>query len=309
MDPLEEFYLRLAQMGQLAGKPGSQLNTGDLSSLLSPNLGLLTGTLTDTSQSDEDIYASVAPNISRVKNNPDADPIATMIVENLESGFSLPQTLIELRKKISGDDLKAYQEYAKEVSKEMGEVKSAFGKRKTVASEAGLPEPNAQYDPTPQMANIYARLAQQAQPVEPPDTTKAKDKKDLLLSKSGKYIFNPQKQQWSANPDYVEPEPKYVFDPRAQKWSMTPEAKEEGRRTKLPKASKEAEKIKYEKASEARQQIAAKEYEDVRNLLASAMQRNSLAGSPFMDEIMKRTIMKKLIENPGAINKLTKPQG
>jgi translation initiation factor RLI1 len=70
-----------------------------------------------------------------------------------------------------------------------------------------------------------------------------------------------------------------------------------------------AQEEQYTKASEARQQIAAKEYEDVRNLLASAMQKNSLAGSPFMDEVMKRTIMKRLIENPGAINKLTNPQG
>ena len=118
IDPLTAFYLAMAQAGQYAGKPGSQLNSGDLSSFFSPNLGLLTGTLTDTSQSDEDIYASVAPNISRVRNNPDADPIATLIVENLESGFSLPQTLIELKKRVSGGDLKAYQEYAKEVSKE-----------------------------------------------------------------------------------------------------------------------------------------------------------------------------------------------
>ena len=77
MDPLLQFYLAMAQAGQLAGKPGSQLNTGDMSSLLSSNLGLLTGTLTNTAQSDDDIYASVAPNIFRVKNNPDADPIAT----------------------------------------------------------------------------------------------------------------------------------------------------------------------------------------------------------------------------------------
>ena len=303
MDPLQEFYLAMAQAGQLAGKPGSQLNTGDMSSLFSPYLGLLTGTLTDTTQSDEDIYASVAPNISRVRNNPDADPIATLIVENLESGFSLPQTLIELKKQVSGGDLKAYQEYAKEVSKEMGDVKSAFGKRKTPASEAGLPEPNAPYDPRPMMSNVYARLMQQAQPITPPSAV-ADAKKEIK-----KYIFNPTKQQYSRNPDYVEPPSKYVFDPKTQKYSMTPEAREAGRIANLPKASKEAEKIKYEKASEARAKIAAQEGEDVKNLLASAMQRNSLAGSPFMDEIMKRTIMKRLIENPGAISKITNPQG
>lgn len=304
MDPLQQFYLALAQAGQFAGKPGSQLNTGDMSSIFSPYLGLLTGTLTDTTQSDEDIYASVAPNIFRVKNNPDADPIATLIVENLESGFSLPQTLSELRKKVSGKDFKAYQDYAKEVSKEMGEFKSAIGKRKTPASEAGLPEPGAQYDPTPLMSSIYSRFMEQAQPITPPEKiaeTKEKENK--------KYIFNPRKQQYSLNPNYVEPPSKYVFDPRSQKWSMTPEAKEAGRIAKLPKETKEARALKYEKASEARAKIAGQEVEDIKNVLASAMQRNSLAGSPFMDEIMKRTIMKRLIENPGAISKLIKPQG
>ena len=103
-----EFYVTLALQG-LSGKPGAQLNTGDMSSIFSKNLGMLTGTLTDTSQTDEDIYASVAPNIFRVKNNPEADPIATLVVENLESGFSLPQTIIELRQKVSGEDLKAYE--------------------------------------------------------------------------------------------------------------------------------------------------------------------------------------------------------
>lgn len=90
---------------------------------------------------------------------------------------------------------------------------------------------------------------------------------------------------------------------------MTPEAKEAGRIAKLPKETKEAQTARYEKASEAKAKIAGQEYEDIKNVLASAMQRNSLAGSPFMDEIMKRTIMKRLIENPGAISKLIKPQG
>lgn len=303
MDPLQQFYLAMAQAGQLSGKPGSQLTGGDMGSLLSPLLGLLTGTLTNTNQSDEDIYASVAPNISRVKNNPKADPIATLIVQNLEGGFSLPQTLTELKKQVSGDELKAYQDYAKEVSKEMGDVKAAFGKRKTVASEAGLPEPDAQYDPTSQMGNLYTRLMEQAQPIEPPKTVETKKKENK------KYLFNPRKQQYSLNPDYVEPPSKYVFDARTQKWSMTPEAREAARIAKLPKPPKEDQKIKYEKASEARGKIAAQEAEDVKNLLAGAMQRNSLAGSPFMDELMKRTIMKRLIENPGAISKLTKLQG
>ena len=277
----------MAQAGQFAGKPGSQLNTGDMSSLFSPYLGLLTGTLTDTAQSDEDIYASVAPNISRVKNNPDADPIATLIVENLESGFSLPQTLIELRKQVSGGDLKAYQEYAKEVSKEMGDVKSALGKRKTPASEGGLPEPGAGYDPTPQMANIYSRLMKQAEPVTAPVEEKAPKKNEVgfkALAKTLNPISLISKLPVSGRLQYAP----------------------SGRKEKQERAALEQ---RYVEANEAKTKIAAQEAEDVKNLLASAMQRNSLAGSPFMDEIMKRTIMKRLIENPGAISKLTKPQG
>jgi hypothetical protein len=287
MDPLMEFYLAMAQAGQYAGKPGSQLNSGDLSSFLSPNLGLLTGTLTDTSQTDDDIYASVAPNISRVRNNPDADPIATLIVQNLEGGFSLPQTLAELRKQVSGGDLKAYQEYAKEVSKEMGEVKSAFGKRKTVASQAGFPEPNAPYDPTPMMSNIYARLMQQAQPIAPAVVPPVKKKNEAGLKALAKTL-NPisllSKIPVSSRLQYKEPNAK-------------------------AKKEKKFQEEQYTQANEARAKIAGQEAEDVKNFLAASMQRNSLAGSPFMDEVMKRTIMKRLLENPAAINKLTKSQG
>lgn len=286
-DPLTEFYLAMAQAGQLAGKPGSQLNSGDLSSFFSPNLGLLTGTLTDTSQTDDDIYASVAPNISRVRNNPDADPIATLIVQNLESGFSLPQTLIELRKQVSGGDLKAYQKYAEEVSKEMGEVKSAFGKRKTVASQAGFPEPNTPYDPTPMMSNIYARLMQQAQPIAPPTVPPVEKKNEAGLKALIKTL-NPisllSKIPVSSRLQYKEPNAK-------------------------AKKEKKFQEEQYTQANEVRVKLAEQKAQDIKNVLANAMQRNSLAGSPFMDEVMKRTIMKRLIENPGAISKLTNPQG
>ncbi len=279
-----QFYLAMAQQG-LAGKPGSQLNIGDMSSLFSPNLGLLTGTLTDTTQTDEDIYASVAPNIFRVRNNPDGDPIATAIVRNLENGFSLPQTLNELRKKVSGEDLKAYQNYAEQVSKEMGDVKSAFGKRKTLASEAGLPEPNASYDPTPKMANIHARLIKQSEPILAPLAKKYKD-----LSKDEQKKYN--KANEAGMGDIL----------KSLVLFKNPDQISYDRKNTLPEE-------RYVQANQARQKIAAQEYGDVKNLLASSMQRNSLAGSPFMDEIMKRTIMKRLIENPGAINKLTNLQG
>jgi hypothetical protein len=287
VDPLQQFYLALAQAGQLAGKPGSQLNTGDMSSLFSPYLGLLTGTSTDTTQSDEDIYASVAPNISRVRNNPDADPIATLIVQNLESGFSLPQTLIELKKQVSGGDLKAYQEYAKEVSKEMGDVKSAFGKRKTPASEGGLPEPGAQFDPGSKMDGIYALLEQQMQPKTAPVVEKAPKKNEVGFKALAKTL----------NP-----------------FSLISKLPVSGRLQYAPSGKKEKQQLleqekRYTDANIARGKIAESQARQIKEALASGMQRNSIAGSPFMDELMKRTIMKRLIENPGAISKLINPQG
>lgn len=284
-----EFYLAMAQQG-LAGKSGSQFDTGDMSSLLSPNLGLLTGTLTDTSQSDNDIYASVAPNIFRVKNNPEADEIATSIVNDLESGLSLPQVIIKLRTKKSGEELKDYKEYATTISKEMGDFKSAIGKRKTPASEAGLPEPSAQYDSSSQMNNVVARLLQQAQPISAPvaPTNAKTDKKNevgfLPLLKS----LNP-----------ISLIKNIPIDSRLQYKDSN--AKE--------KKAKTLEEERYAKANEARVKIAGQEAENIKSLLAGAMQRNSLAGSPFMDEMMKRTLMKKLIENPNLINKLKTPQG
>jgi hypothetical protein len=287
VDPLQQFYLALAQAGQLAGKPGSQLNTGDMSSLFSPYLGLLTGTSTDTTQSDEDIYASVAPNISRVRNNPDADPIATLIVQNLESGFSLPQTLIELKKQVSGGDLKAYQEYAKEVSKEMGDVKSAFGKRKTPASEGGLPEPGAQFDPGSKMDGIYALLEQQMQPKTAPVVEKAPKKNEVGFKALAKTL----------NP-----------------FSLISKLPVSGRLQYAPSGKKEKQQLleqekRYTDANIARGKIAESQAKQIKEALASGMQRNSIAGSPFMDELMKRTIMKRLIENPGAISKIINPQG
>jgi hypothetical protein len=280
----------MAQAGQLSGKPGSQLNTGDMSSLLSSNLGLLTGTLTNTAQSDDDIYASVAPNIFRVKNNPDADPIATLIVQNFENGFSLPQTLIELRKRVSGGDLKAYENYAKEVSKEMGDFKSAVGKRKTVASEAGLPEPSAQFDPGSKMDSIYSLLQQQMQPKSVPVKEKA-----LKKIRKGEVGFKALGK--TLNPINL-----VSAIPVSRRLQYAPS----GRKEKKERAALEQ---RYADANIARGEIAESQAAQIKEAIAAGMQRNSIAGSPFMDELMKRTIMKRLIENPGAISKLANSQG
>jgi hypothetical protein len=169
----------------------------------------------------------------------------------------------------------------------MGEVKSAFGKRKTVASQAGFPEPNTPYDPTPMMSNIYARLMQQAQPIAPAVVPPVEKKNEVgfkALAKTLNPISLLSKIPVSSRLQYKEPNAK-------------------------AKKEKKFEEEQYAQANEARAKIAGQEAEDVKNFLAASMQRNSLAGSPFMDEVMKRTIMKRLLENPAAINKLTKSQG
>ena len=258
---------------------------------------MLTGTLTDTSQTDEDIYASVAPNIFRVKNNPEADPIATLVVENLESGFSLPQTIIELRQKVSGEDLKAYEKYAETISKEMGEFKSAIGKRTTPASEAGLPEPNAQFDPTSKMGGIYALLNEQMQPKVAPSSTVPEKKKEtgfIALAKT----LNPFKGYLSPQ----NPDPYYTTPPHLRPPNLKP-------RKQMQETKQGAEEEKYAAANLSRGKIADIQSQRIKEALATGMQRNSLAGTPFMDELLKRTIMKRLIENPGAISKLQNPKG
>lgn len=281
LTPQQAFFLSLVGAGQFAGKPGSQLNTGDLSTLFSPDLGLLTGTLTDTTtQSDDDLYASFAPNIWRVKSNPEIDPIATGIVQDLEAGVSLPKVLIELRKKASGEDLKAYKDYAKTVSQEMGEVKVQMGKRQTPAAKAGLPEPGAPFDPTPFMGDIYESLTKQMQPLSPPP----------LKEKKHEVGFMPLLK--ALNPF------KYIS---AQLHYKNPNTKKEKEQAFWDK--------QYEDANKARVKIANQQRMDVENLLAARMQQDSLAGSPFMDELLKRAILKRLIENPGAINKLINRQG
>jgi len=288
LTPQQAFFLSLVGAGQFAGKPGSQLNTGDLSTLFSPDLGLLTGTLTDTTtQSDDDLYASFAPNIWRVKSNPEIDPIATGIVQDLEAGVSLPKVLIELRKKASGEDLKAYKDYAKTVSEEMGEVKVQMGKRQTPAAKAGLPEPGAPFDPTPFMGDIYESLTKQIQPSTAP---KVYEKKPFSIWKDAPKEFFTNPLKLLRRIPYVNP-----------KMTRNEHAAEEKKQAFLDK--------QYEDANKARVKIANQQRMDVENLLAARMQQDSLAGSPFMDELLKRAILKRLIENPGAINKLINRQG
>lgn len=287
--PPEIMALILAAQG-MNGKPGSQLTSADMNQFFSPELGLLTGTSTNTGQSDEDIYASFAPNISRVKSNPEADEVATSIVDDLESGLSLPQVVAKLRQLKSGEELKDYKNYAETVSKEMGDVKSALGKKKTLASQGGLPEQDAQFDPTSQMSNVYSRLLEQAKPLTPPplkSTKKVKTMDDVGF-KALVRTLNP-----------------------ISLISNIPVSSRLTYRDPNAKAKKEQkfQEEQYVQANEARTKIAGQEAENVKNFLATAMQKNSLAGSPFMDEIVKRTIMKRLIENPNAINKLSNPQG
>ena len=292
MTALDDFYayLMAAQQGQFAGKPGEQLNTGDMSSILSKNMGLLTNTLTDTNISDDDIYNSYAPDIARVRTNPDSDVIATEIVEQLGSGMSVPQVLKNLRSKgLDKEDLSDYKEYVTNVAKQMGDVSTQMSKRTTPASEAGLPEPGAPFNPDPSMKNIFAYLQKQAQPVVPPVAKKYKDlstdeRKDL----STEYTKNNERSVGDLLKGFL------TF--------RNPNQIAYERKT-APNEANIAKDNAY------REKVARQEGIDVRKLVAASMERNSLTGSPFGDDFMKRTIMKKLLENPAAISKLIKSQG
>lgn len=288
MTALDDFYAYLiaAQQGQFAGKPGEQLNTGDMNSIFSKNLGLLTNTLTDTNISDDDIYNSYAPDIARVRTNPGSDVIATEIVEQLGSGMSVPQVLKNLRSKgLDKEDLSDYKEYVTNVAKQMGDVSTQMSKRTTPASEAGLPEPGAPFNPDPSMKNIFAYLQKQAQPVVPPVATKYQD---LPQDKRKQYA----KDNENSLGDIL-------------KGMLTFKNQDEvtyNRKTGPNEAN-------IAKDNAYREKVARQEGIDVRNLVAASMERNSLTGSPFGDDFMKRTIMKKLLENPAAISKLIKSQG
>ena len=285
---LDDFYTYLiaAQQGQFAGKPGEQLNTGDMNSIFSKNLGLLTNTLTDTNISDDDIYNSYAPDIARVRTNPGSDVIATEIVEQLGSGMSVPQVLKNLRSKgLDKEDLSDYKEYVTNVAKQMGDVSTQMSKRTTPASEAGLPEPGAPFNPDPSMKNIFAYLEKQAQPVVPPVATKYQD---LPEDKRKQYA----KDNENSVGDIL-------------KGMLTFKNQDEvtyNRKTGPNEAN-------IAKDNAYREKVARQEGIDVRKLVAASMERNSLTGSPFGDDFMKRTIMKKLLENPAAISKLIKSQG
>ena len=288
MTALDDFYAYLiaAQQGQFAGKPGEQLNTGDMGSILSKNLGLLTNTLTDTNLTDDDIYNSYGPDIARVRSNPDSDKIATEIVEQLGSGMSVPQVLKNLRSKdLDKQDLADYKQYAMDVSKQMGDVSREMNKRTTPASEAGLPERDARFNPAPLMKNILGYLEKQAEPVAPPVVKKFKD-----LSKDEQREYG--KNTESSIGDVL----KGMFLIKGA--------------AGVTYDKKNAPNLKNIAADNAyREKVARQEAADVRNLVAASMERNSLTGSAFGDEFMKRTIMKKLLENPASISKLLKSQG
>ena len=288
MTALDDFYayLMAAQQGQFAGKPGEQLNTGDMNSIFSKNLGLLTNTLTDTNISDDDIYNSYAPDIARVRTNPDSDVIATEIVEQLGSGMSVPQVLKNLRSKgLDKEDLSDYKEYVTNVAKQMGDVSTQMSKRTTPASEAGLPEPGAPFNPDPSMKNIFAYLQKQAQPAVPPVATKYQD---LPQDKRKQYA----KDNENSVGDIL----------KGMLTFKNPNQVMYERKTGPNEAN-------IAKDNAYREKVARQEGIDVRKLVAASMERNSLTGSPFGDDFMKRTIMKKLLENPAAISKLIKSQG
>lgn len=191
--PPEIMALIQAAQG-ISGKPGSQLTGSDVSRLFQPDLGVLTGTYTDrpeVEESDEDIRARTSPYLNQIRNNPEADVVAAGIAADIENGIPLIQMKKNLRtyfttqkispnKKKQTDEEKQtildYTDLLDTLSKEYNTYTSEITKiknkapKKTFFSEAGLPEPDAPYDPEPFMGGIYAKLAEQAAPRQPGPT-------------------------------------------------------------------------------------------------------------------------------------------
>lgn len=263
----------------IAGKPGAQLASADVSRFFSPDLGILTGTYTnrpDIDESDEDVRARTSPYLSQIRNSPEADEVASGIAQDIENGVPLIQMKKNLRTyfttlKISPDKKKQtdeqkdmmadYMDLLDTLSKEQNTYTTEITKIKNKApketefSKAGLPEPDAPYDPEPLMGGVYAQLAKR---VEGLDVTPEQQK-----------MINTR----NANPAV-----------RAQ-------------------TSKNYVPIRTELVKQQRGEQALGDAEAIKRMAASQMARQG-GGSPLIDALKQRMLLTKIMENPGLLNKL-----
>lgn len=154
--------------GGMAGKPGSNLSASDFTRYFSPQFGAMIGNYQDRSETDEDIFARVAPNFTQIQNMGESqgyDPIAFAITSNIANGVPNIQTKKKLRELTSGlskDEKEDYLDLFDELTKEYAAVSKARSEnknKKTIFSEAGFDEPNAPYNPESQMGSIRAYIA------------------------------------------------------------------------------------------------------------------------------------------------------
>ncbi len=199
----EEFLIMLQLGGGMAGKPGSQLSSADFTRYFSPEFGAMTGNYQDRSESDEDIFARVAPNFRQIASAGESegyDPIALAIVRNLENGIPNLQTkkkLRELTSELSKEEKEDYLDLFDSLTKEYASVNEERVKNKnkeTVFSKAGFDEPGTPYNPESRMGDIRAYIANKyLTPIESPQDSKERLAGLAALQKMDKDFDAPYK--------------------------------------------------------------------------------------------------------------------
>lgn len=163
--------------GGMVGKPGSQLSASDFTRYFSPEFGAMIGGYQDRSETDEDIFARVAPSFTQIRNLGESegyDPIAFAIAGNISNGVPNIQTkkkLRELTSELSKEEKEDYFDLFDELTKEYASVnkeRSENKNKETIFSKGGFDEPNTPYDPQLNQAS-YDYLANKYQQVQQPE--------------------------------------------------------------------------------------------------------------------------------------------
>lgn len=368
MDPqLQAMILNLiAQSQGLAGKPGAQLTAGDVSRGFAPELGVMTGTYTgreDPVESEADIYTRLAPTYLQVSQTAGQDKYLDGILADLDAGIPLLKVKQNLRTLLKEDGYgtadkqsKANAQFTKDyedqidilykeknsVNQELVKIKNAPAK-KTIFSEAGLPEPDAPYDAEPFMGGVYAKLLERAKPYERTpeqnrekayqESTKGFDQSKFALEQqfqrealsrmggskdpsSLRFVY----ERAMANPEFAkkdrarfEQAKKYLDDSAKSLMKASPEYEAiaaderdvERNRDRFAK-SKTYVPVRTELVNKQREEEVRGDAQAIKERLARQMQRRG-AGSPLLDQLQQRLILQKVMENPSILSKLKTP--
>jgi hypothetical protein len=310
--------------GGLAGKPGAQLTSSDVSRIFAPDLGALTGTYTGRTESEEDIFGRSAPYFSQIRNNPESDEIAFAITEDIAAGLPLIQTkkkLRELTNSLSKDERDDYMDLLDTLSKEYNNYNQEslkYKNRETFFSKAGLPEPDAPYDAEPLMGSVYARLAERFKPYEvDPNANKLSEEAVEAKKNAPWRPYREGETKPELDAIRKELEEKRVVDPNA-KWTpywpgetdadvrRIAQERQLQKELAASKGVKTFVPIRTGLVNQQRKEQAAEAADIQREMIAKNMLRRG-AGSPMLDQLKQRLILQKVMENPGILNKLTKP--